>query len=66
MPATAIFLLMQKKLDRGGGGGLRQPSGILMKRRFSHASRENPRTHALLVYNGIIVHVRTTTTEARL
>jgi hypothetical protein len=44
--------------------GVRQPPGIVLRRRPSHAGRENPRTPAPPIHSGIEAHVRTTATEA--
>jgi len=45
--------------------GLRQPLGIALGRRPSHAYQENPRTPAPPIHGGTIVHVRTAMTGAR-
>jgi hypothetical protein len=53
--------VMIKKLDLRG---VRQPPGIILRRRPSHTGRENPRTPAPPIHSGIEALVRTTTTEA--
>jgi chromosome segregation ATPase len=50
-----------KKLDLRG---VRQPPGILIRRRPSHAGQENPRTPTPPIHSGIEAHVRTTATGA--
>jgi hypothetical protein len=50
-----------KKLDLRG---VRQPPGIVLRRRPSHTVQENPRTSAPPIHSGIEAHVRTTTTGA--
>lgn len=42
MPATAIFLLMQKNLDRGGGGVKTTPRHSYEEKIFSRKSRKPP------------------------
>jgi hypothetical protein len=44
--------------------GVRQPPGIVLRRRSSHTGQENPRTPAPPIHSGIEAHVRTTTTGA--
>jgi hypothetical protein len=44
--------------------GVRQPPGIVLRRRPSHTGQENPRTPAPPIHSGIEAHVRTTTTGA--
>ena len=60
-----IFLVSSmmniKKLDLRG---VRQPPGIVLRRRPSHTGQENPRTPAPPIHSGIEAHVRTTTTGA--
>jgi hypothetical protein len=51
----------KKKLDLRG---VRQPPGIVLRRRPSHTGQENPRTPAPPIHSGIEAHVRTTTTGA--
>jgi hypothetical protein len=50
-----------KKLDLRG---VRQPPGIVLRRRPSHTGQENTRTPAPPIHSGIEAHVRTTTTGA--
>jgi hypothetical protein len=51
----------KKKLDLRG---VRQPPGIVLRRRHSHTGQENSRTPAPPIHSGIKAHVRTTTTGA--
>jgi hypothetical protein len=44
--------------------GVRQPPGIVLKRRPFHTGGENPRTLAPPIHSDIEAHVRTTTTGA--
>jgi hypothetical protein len=61
MSKTETSTKKKKKLDLRG---VRQPPGILIRRRPSHAGQENPRTPAPPIHSGIEAHVRTTATGA--
>jgi hypothetical protein len=51
----------RKKIKKLDLRGVRQPPGIVLRRRPSHTGRENPRTLAPPIHSSIEAHVRTTT-----